>query len=56
MNCAPAVRGLLMKVDGVTDCEVSAADKSATVTVKKGTDPEKLASAVTGRFSAKVKK
>jgi len=45
-----------MKIDGVTACEVSFADKLATVMVKEGTDPETIASELTwSRFTGKVK-
>ena len=56
MNCAPEVRGLLMKTDGVTGAEVSFDERSAVVTVKEGTDPETIAAAVDGQFSAVVRK
>jgi len=45
-----------MKVDGVEDCEVSYAEKTATVTVAAGTRPEDLTGALTGRFSGTIQK
>ena len=53
--CGSAVRGMLMKVDGVEKVDISVADKTATCTVKKGTKPDDLAKAVGDRFSATVK-
>ena len=44
-----------MKVDGVQACEISFEEKTATVTVKKGTDPEVVAAALTGQFSGTLK-
>lgn len=45
---------MLLKVDGVESCDVSFEKKKATVEVRKDVDPEKLAAAVTGDFSASV--
>ena len=44
-----------MKTDGVTDAEVSFDERTAVVTVKKGTDPETIAAAVGGQFTAVVR-
>ncbi len=52
--CPPAVQGMLKSVDGVEGCEIDFGKKTATVTVSKDVDPALLASAVTGRFTAKV--
>ena len=53
--CAPEVRRLILKVDGVTAAEISFEEKTATVTVKEGTEPETVVAAVTGRFFASIK-
>jgi copper chaperone CopZ len=52
----PAVRGQLEKVPGVLDVDISLAEGTAEVTVAKGTPPETVAAAVTGRFSATLAK
>ena len=49
------VRHQLMKVEGVIDVEVSAAESSATVTCLKSVKPEEVAKAVRGDFTAKVR-
>ncbi|MHC4470248.1 MAG: cation transporter [Planctomycetota bacterium] len=46
--CDTAVRGMLMAVPGVVRCDVSIEEKTATVTVEDGVDPEKLVAAVKG--------
>jgi len=51
-GCPPQVRGMLESVAGVESCDIDFPTKTATVQVAKGTDPDALTSAVTGRFSA----
>jgi hypothetical protein len=43
-----------MECDGVTDVKIDAATNSATVTVKKGTDPSVVAKALHGQYSGEV--
>ena len=45
----------MKKVDGVSDCVVDFASKTATVHVKKGTSPESVAAGLSGKFTGKVK-
>jgi copper chaperone CopZ len=52
--CDVAVKGMLSKVPGVVDCVISLEDKTATVTVEKGTDPQTLVAGITG-YKATVK-
>ncbi len=51
------MRGLLTKVPGVTNVEVSIPDKTVTVKVAPGTDAEVLAATIntSRKYSAKVK-
>ena len=47
---------MLMAVPGVESVEISVPDQTATLQVRKGTDPAGLAAAVKGGYSAKVKR
>ena len=53
-NCPPGVEGQLLEVPGVKSCEVSFDAMTATVTAKKGTDPEAVAAGLSGKFSGTV--
>ena len=55
MGCPPQVRSQLGAMDGVIASEVNYGEKTATVTVRKGTDPQAVANGVKGDFSASVK-
>ena len=52
--CDVAVKGMLTRVPGVVDCVISLEEKTATVTVEKGTDPKTLVAGITG-YEATVK-
>ena len=52
--CPPQVRAQLLELDGVSDAEVSFADKTVTVTVDEKVAPENVAAALTGQFAGSV--
>lgn len=46
---------MLSEIQGVEKVDVDFAQKTATVTVKKGTDTTAVAAALSGRYSGKLK-
>ena len=55
MSCASQVRGQLEELEGVVSVDVDFDDSSATVVVKKGTDPQDVADGLSGRYSGSVR-